>query len=41
VPRAAHLEIWVDDPRRAATFQQQLFGWKVNRWDGPIEFFLI
>ena len=41
MPRAAHFEIWVDDPRRAATFQQQLFGWKVNGWEGPIEFFLI
>jgi len=41
MPRVIHVKICADDPQRAVTFYQQAFGWKINKWEGPIEFFLI
>jgi predicted enzyme related to lactoylglutathione lyase len=30
-----HFEIPADDPERASKFYQQLFGWGINKWEGP------
>lgn len=32
--RVIHFEIHCDNPERAAKFYTDVFGWKVNRWDG-------
>ncbi len=40
MPRVIHFEIGADDPERAAEFYRQLFGWKINKWEGPIEYWL-
>lgn len=39
--RVVHFEIHADDPERAKSFYSALFGWKITRWDGPIEYWLI
>ena len=41
MPRVIHVKICADDPQRAVTFYQQAFGWKINKWEGPMEYWLI
>jgi predicted enzyme related to lactoylglutathione lyase len=41
VPRVVHFEISADDPARAVNFYEKAFGWKINKWDGPMEYWLI
>lgn len=38
--RVVHFEITADDPERASAFYSDVFGWKVNKWDGPQEYWL-
>ena len=35
MPRVIHFEIPADDPDRAAKFYGNVFGWKLDKWDGP------
>ncbi len=39
--RPVHFEIHADDPERAAKFYQQVFGWNITKWSGPIEYWII
>jgi len=39
--RVVHFELPTDDPERAMTFYEKVFGWKFNRWEGPMEYWLI
>jgi predicted enzyme related to lactoylglutathione lyase len=39
--RVVHFEIHADDPQRAANFYQEVFGWQIQKWDGPVEYWLI
>jgi predicted enzyme related to lactoylglutathione lyase len=41
MPRAVHFEIHADDVQRAAEFYLATFGWKVDKWDGPAEYWLL
>ncbi|HEY3298519.1 MAG TPA: VOC family protein [Armatimonadota bacterium] len=41
MPRVVHFEIGVDDPLRAIAFYQDVFGWKIQKWDGPMEYWLV
>jgi predicted enzyme related to lactoylglutathione lyase len=41
MPRVIHLEICADDPDRAARFYEEALGWRINRWNGPMEYWLI
>lgn len=41
MPRVIHFEIPADDPERASSFYQSVFGWKFQRWDGPMEYWLV
>jgi predicted enzyme related to lactoylglutathione lyase len=34
VPRPIHFEIPADDPARAITFYETVFGWKFQKWEG-------
>ncbi|HTX58692.1 MAG TPA: VOC family protein [Verrucomicrobiae bacterium] len=36
-----HFEIHASNPERAAKFYGGVFGWKITRWDGPTEYWLI
>ena len=35
MPRTVHFEIYADDVDRASKFYADLFGWEINKWDGP------
>jgi len=39
--RVVHFEIPADDPQRAIQFYQKVFNWEIEKWDGPIEYWLI
>jgi len=41
MPRPIHFELPADDPERAISFYQDVFGWKVQKWDGPQEYWLV
>ncbi|MBI4893924.1 MAG: VOC family protein [Acidobacteria bacterium] len=36
--RIVHFEIPADDPEKIAAFYSGLFGWKIDKWDGPMEY---
>jgi uncharacterized protein len=39
--RITHFEIHADDPARAAKFYADVLGWKVQKWDGPVDYWLV
>jgi predicted enzyme related to lactoylglutathione lyase len=39
--RVVHFEIPADDPERSIKFYETVFGWTFEKWDGPIEYWLI
>ena len=39
--RVIHFDILAPDPLRAKSFYEAAFGWKVEKWDGPMEYWLI
>ena len=39
--RVTHFEISVDDPERAIKFYTDAFGWKIKKWEGPMDYWLI
>lgn len=39
--RVVHFEIPAGDPERAAAFYRRAFGWKIERWAGPVEYWLV
>ena len=41
MPKVVHFEITADDTKRAIDFYSNIFGWKVTKWDGPQEYWLI
>ncbi|MFL5588805.1 MAG: VOC family protein [Ktedonobacteraceae bacterium] len=41
MPRVVHFEIHADDPQRAVTFYQDIFGWQINKWGGPEDYWLV
>lgn len=38
--RIVHFEINADDPERAGKFYQDVFGWQVNKWEGPVDYWM-
>ena len=41
MPRVIHFEIPADNPDRAVRFYSDVFGWQFNKWEGPVEYWLI
>jgi predicted enzyme related to lactoylglutathione lyase len=39
--RPVHFEIPAEKPERAIQFYEQVFGWKFERWNGPMEYWNI
>lgn len=39
--RPVHFEILADDPERAVKFYSAVFGWDFQKWEGPLEYWLI
>jgi len=38
--RVVHFEIPADNPQRAGEFYQGVFGWKIQKWEGPQPYWL-
>jgi uncharacterized protein len=41
MPRIVHFDVPADDPKRAQKFYQDVFGWKFDKWDGPMEYWMV
>jgi len=41
MPRIVHFEIAVDDPEQVGRFYTDVFGWKVERWQGDQPYWLV
>lgn len=39
--RVIHFEIPAEEPERAAKFYKDVFGWKIEKWEGPFDYWLI
>lgn len=39
--RVVHFEINADDPERVVKFYQKVFGWKIEKWNGPVAYWLV
>jgi predicted enzyme related to lactoylglutathione lyase len=40
MPRVIHFEIHAEQPERALQFYTSLFGWKFQKWEGPMPYWL-
>ena len=41
MPRIIHFDIPADDPMRAQKFYGEIFGWKFDKWNGPMEYWMV
>jgi uncharacterized protein len=41
MPRVVHFEIHAEDPSRAVNFYEKLFGWSFQKWEGPMEYWMV
>ena len=41
MPRVVHFEIPAEDPDRAVKFYAEVFNWKIEKWAGPVDYWLI
>ena len=39
--RVIHFDLSADNPERAAEFYRSVFNWKVDKWEGPEDYWLI
>ncbi|MFL6475596.1 MAG: VOC family protein [Nitrososphaera sp.] len=41
MPRPIHFDLTVDNPERAMNFYREVFGWKFEKWNGPMEYWIV
>jgi len=41
MPRVVHFEINADNPERAVRFYSNVFNWKIEKWAGPLDYWLV
>jgi predicted enzyme related to lactoylglutathione lyase len=41
VARVVHFEIHAEKPERAITFYQKSFGWEFQKWEGPMDYWMV
>ena len=41
MPRVVQFEVPADDPERAARFYKSVFGWGIEKWNGPMEYWMV
>ena len=41
MPRPVHFELPCDDLVRAKKFYAEVFGWKIEKWQGPIDYWMV
>jgi predicted enzyme related to lactoylglutathione lyase len=39
--RVIHFEISADNPDRAVDFYSEAFGWEIQKWAGPMDYWLV
>ncbi len=39
--RITHFEFATNDPEKTAAFYRDVFGWEIQKWDGPVDYFLV
>lgn len=39
--RVIHFEISANNPERVVAFYKKVFGWKIEKWEGPQEYWLV
>jgi uncharacterized protein len=39
--RVLHFELQVEEPERAAKFYQTVFGWEIEKWKGPMDYWIL
>jgi predicted enzyme related to lactoylglutathione lyase len=39
--KVIHFEIPADNPERAVKFYQKVFNWKIEKWEGPMDYWLV
>jgi predicted enzyme related to lactoylglutathione lyase len=39
--RVIHFELGAQDPERAVKFYEEVFGWKISKWEGPTPYWLV
>jgi uncharacterized protein len=39
--RVIHFEIPAADPEKLSAFYQKVFGWKFDKWPGPMEYWMV
>ncbi len=39
--RVVHFEIPATEPERAAAFYKKAFGWKIEKWPGPMDYWMV
>jgi len=41
MPRVCHFVINADDVERASAFYRDVFGWTIQKWDGPFDYWMV
>jgi predicted enzyme related to lactoylglutathione lyase len=41
MPRVVHFEIPADNPEKLVEFYSEVFGWTIQKWNGPVEYWLV
>ena len=41
MPRIVHFELPASDPEGLATFYRKVFDWKIDKWEGPVDYWLV
>ena len=39
--RFTHFELATDDLEKTAAFYREVFGWEIQKWEGPIDYWLV
>jgi len=41
MPRVVHFELNVKDVKKTIKFYKDVFGWKIEKWNGPIDYWMV
>lgn len=41
MPRVEHFDIMADDPQRAVDFYTAVFDWEIQKWAGPMDYWMV
>ena len=41
MPRVTHFDISADQPEQLIPFYEDIFGWKFQKWEGPMQYWMV